>query len=296
MHALLLALSLTAAPPPGGNVILITWDGVRWQDFFDRGPEAPFARFWAHHAPDARVVEKMTTSNPAQLSLPSYQEMMTGARVPCDSNLCGRVGRETLIDRLVQTGLGDQLTVVASWQSIAEAASAHPYPFVDTGHHPGEPRGPWDYARLDRATWAKGLAALERRPRFLWISLNDADEWAHRGSRDSYLSALKRYDAWLDQLLTRLAAMEDYGERTTVLVTTDHGRGDGGDWVDHGHSHPEAARIFALVFGPGAEGQLLEQPTHHAIRPTVEAALGLAPSGEPLVHRVGAAPTVEAAR
>jgi arylsulfatase A-like enzyme len=125
------------------------------------------------------------------------------------------------------------------------------------------------------------MGALAQRPRFLWISLNDADEWGHRGRREAYLSTLRRYDAWLDQLLERLRTMDGYGENTTVIVTTDHGRGDGDSWTSHGWQHPGARRIFAFAIGPGSGAQLPGPAvfTHRAIRPTIEAALGLSPHG-----------------
>jgi hypothetical protein len=41
------------------------------------------------------------------------------------------------------------------------------------------------------------------------------------------------------------------GEATTVLVTTDHGRGNGKMFRIHGASVPESARVFVAAFGRG---------------------------------------------
>lgn len=220
---------------------------MRWQDFFRRGDEAAFPTFWSRHAKKAAVLgapesgQPFLASNASLKSLPAYQEMMVGGPVDCGSNLCGPVAAPTLLDRLVAVGLGARLAVVGSWGTLAHAPSPRALPFVDAGLHPGESRPPWGDARKDRDTWAKALAALEGRPRFLWISLNDADEWGHRGSRESYLAQLKRYDTWLDELVGKLGQMPGYGERTTIVCTTDHGRGDGDDWTGHGDDLPASA-------------------------------------------------------
>lgn len=289
--------SLLAAAPPEHNVIFITWDGVRWQDFFTRDASAPFKQLWSKHAPRCTVFgdpskgQRFDASNAAFKSLPSYQELMVGGPVPCANNGCGRVKSETLVDGLVRAGFGERMAVVASWDEIRDAvsSSAKELPFVDVGRHDGDPPAPWGEARRDADTWRRAMAALEKRPRFLWISLNDADEWAHRGSRDTYLSTLSRYDTWFDELVTKLAGMKGYGERTTIIVTTDHGRGDGADWTTHNASLPMAKQIFAFALGPGTGGAArVELANHHAVRPTIEALLGVKSSGAPLAGVVPA--------
>lgn len=276
-----LALAFAAAPAADANVILLTLDGVRWQDFYQRGPEAPFSVFWDKHAPRAAIVDLEAKNAPVK-SLPAYQEMMVGEATPCDGNRCGRVQQETLIDRLVGLGWSRKLAVVASWGTIGHAVSKQELPFVDVGIHDGEQRPPWGDARKDNDTWAKALKALEARPRFLWISLNDADEWGHRGSRDNYVAQLRRYDTWLDALLARLAAMPGYGERTTLIVTTDHGRGEGENWTEHGSDHPAARRAFAFALGPKVKAGKGGGADHTGVRGTLEALLGLQPKTPPI--------------
>lgn len=288
MLSLVLASLLTAAPAEP-NVIFITWDGVRWQDFFARDASAPFQKFWSKHEKRCTVFgdpakgQRFDASNRAFKSLPSYQEMMVGGAVPCASNGCGRVKAETLIDSLVRAGLGSRMAIVASWNTIADAVSPKEHAFVDAGRHDGDPPAPWGEARRDADTWRRAMTALEKRPRFLWISLNDADEWAHRGSRDTYVATLSRYDIWFDELVSKLASMKGYGEHTTIVVTTDHGRGDGADWTSHNDSLPMAQRVFAFALGPGTGApSSVEVSNHHALRPTIEALLGVQSARAPL--------------
>jgi hypothetical protein len=176
---------------------------------------------------------------------------------------------------------------------VSNKGSPH---FVDVGMHDGAQKPPWDGARKDRETWTRAMAALERRPRFLWISLNDADEWGHRKSRDNYLAQLKRYDIWLDELVVKLGTMGAYGESTTIVCTTDHGRGDGVEWDGHGPSLPESRRVFAFSLGSGTApiDPTAKGGDHRALRATIETLLGLTPSGVPLEALLPRAPIAQA--
>lgn len=289
MFSMMAALLMAAGPvtvasdeTASGNVVLVTIDGVRWQDFFRQGAEAVFPLFWSKYAAaatifgDPKTGERFEVSTPSLLSLPAYQEIMTGHHVPCGSNQCGRVGDETLIDELVRAGFASRTRVVASWSKIARATSATEYAFVDAGFHEGDAPTPWWFARFDKSTWARAMVAVESRPKFLWISLNDADEWAHRGVLDNYENILRRYDRWFDQLVTKVRSLDGYAENTTFIITTDHGRGDGPDWTSHGADYPMAQQVFAAVLGPGT-GHPRERHDsgHQALRPTMEALLGL---------------------
>jgi hypothetical protein len=45
--------------------------------------------------------------------------------------------------------------------------------------------------------------------------------------------------------------MPEYRGRTTFIITTDHGRGDGRTtWRDHGRKVPESEQIWLAVIGP----------------------------------------------
>ena len=142
---------------------------------------------------------------------------------------------------------------------------------------------PWEDARFDRYTWAHSMHYLQKhRPRFLFISLDDSDEWGHKGEWKRYVSTLRQYDEWIRELIETLKGMGEYGARTTLLVTTDHGRGDGGSWTDHGWFWPESRFVWLYAraaSGLGRHGSpfVEDSYTHSDIRPTIEAGLGLAP-------------------
>lgn len=139
-------------PSSGESVVLVTIDGVRWQEVFN-GVDPRLAR--EHHMPASEVVgpaelvpelhalaagegaalgapghgEPISASDRAVKSLPGYMEITSGRRTTgCASNACPRIHRATVIDQLAarhDSKLGD-VAVISSWSGIARAAAEHP--------------------------------------------------------------------------------------------------------------------------------------------------------------------------
>jgi hypothetical protein len=289
------AVVLPDAPPAAAgkvveprNVVLVMFDGVRWQEFYGNKPDiflrhgdaAPtFPYFWSTLAKQGAVYDNMFISNSRMLSLPAYQSIFAGKTQPCRDNDCGRIGVETFVER-AKLGLSlaaEQVGVVASWDKIAFAVEhAAGTISVDAGKAGA--------TRLDAETWPRAMAFLKtNRPRFLFISLNDADEHGHAGDYPAYLSSLRQYDRWLEELVKTLDGMGEYGRNTTLLVTTDHGRGVLWDWKDHG-GRPWARRVWLYARNPRAAQKgirVSERHAHADIRPTVETLLGETPAAGP---------------
>jgi arylsulfatase A-like enzyme len=265
---LLLLSSLLRAEP---SVVLVTLDGVRWQEFLNNAPDPnifadkdpTFPKFWASHAQEGVLLENASISNLAALSLPAYQSIMAGHSTFCFTNKCGRTEVQTLPERLQKAGR--RLEVVTSW------------PGVELAVQRASGTVPVHVAAADADTWAAAKLALSRKPSFLYIAWSGADEAAHAADKAGYLAALRRYDGWLDELIALL------DKDATLIVTTDHGRGNGTDWISHG-GRPSAARIWLYAKGPRTPaGQRLSRGGSHAqIAPTIEALLGLSRTGSTL--------------
>lgn len=287
-----------AATADAGNVVLVMFDGVRWQEFLSNKPDSSLSRgdaapvlplFWSRLASQGVVYGRdkkgslVAVDNPCFCSLPAYQNIMAGVRTPCRDNDCGRIKAETCPERLVrELGLGpEQAATFASWDKMALAVESSPGRTAVTA-------GTGD----DAKTFELALEHLKaKRPRFLFISLVETDDLAHAGDYPGYLAALRRYDAWLVRLVSELDAMGDYGKRTTLLVTTDHGRSVWRDWKSH-KGRPWAGDVWLYARGPRtpAVGLITRgtRRTHSDIRPTLEVLLGLQPlAGTPLPEVLG---------
>jgi hypothetical protein len=284
------------------HVIYITLDGVRWRDIYLS--HAYFPKLWHKYA-DKLMFYGLPNSNTTMevssipLSLPSYQSQMSGAVQPCDGNECGRISVTTLPEHLIQTlHLNKkEVAIFASWPVIAHAIESIPgKTYSNVGNHPvydpvthqaDETMAKLNHKqavdqaykpnRSDQYTFAQALHYLKKyQPRFLWISMVNADDEAHANHLHNYHHWLGFYDDALDELFTTLKTHK-LDSNTMVIVTTDHGRGEGANWTTHGPDYPEAKRTFAFVMNGklvpvSHQGNIYHYSTL-SVRPSIELAL-----------------------
>jgi hypothetical protein len=298
-------LSGRAQPAPPANVIVITIDGLRWQEFFagvDRdyfkrddkgsGGEAE-RRFWRETPEDRRttlmpfiwktlarqgqIFGDGTAGSTARLtnglffSYPGYSEMFAGLADPrVDSNDKVPNPNLTVLEWLNRRqGYAGRVAAFGSWDVLPSILN------VDrSGLHVGSgwnlvPNPATERERaIDRLAadlprhWTYGpvdapvvYAALEhvrtRRPRILYVMLGEGDEWAHQGRYDLYLDATNRADRFIERIWSTAQSMPEYAGRTSLLITTDHGRGAAPtDWMNHGRDVKAAERTWMALLGP----------------------------------------------
>jgi len=313
----------------GLNVIYVTLDGARWQEFFrgtEPGAESPanqlLPKFWANWAPLGEVYGdparggRAVVSNSMNVSQPAYESMFAGQVTECLSNTCPQVKRETVLDRLRKdtTIPRELIGTFASWDRIKYVVTSKPetccvvnagsidfddgtndaqHAAINTAMRTEE-LPPWthlkdgelpaDGIRWDRHTFAHAKRFIEKnRPRFTYISFVDTDELGHWERWSDYEEAMRMSDGFLDELRTLLDSMGEYGQKTVLIVSTDHGRGSLHQWGWHGPFWPTSRDIWMYVQLPRAGGFTLLDPAtvevqHRDLRPTFEALLGLEPS------------------
>ena len=136
-------------------------------------------------------------------------------------------------------------------------------------------------ARSDELTFFAAMEYLQKaRPRVLFISLDGADVAAHSRRYDNYLRSARLGDELLRLLWEKLQSMEQYAGTTTLIVTTDHGRGDPpDDWRSHGAEVIGSELMWLAATGPSvaALGERFDTATltQSQIAATVAALLGL---------------------
>jgi hypothetical protein len=110
---------------------------------------------------------------------------------------------------------------------------------------------PWQGVRHDAFTIRFALDYPRRmRRRVLYVAFDETDDWAHDGRYDQVLESLHRTDDYLRQLWEELPRQTQYRNRTTVIVTVDHGRGrSADDWRNHGIKVPQRRRAPARADG-----------------------------------------------
>ena len=304
------AAGLRAQAPADARVILITFDGIRAEDFFggldtivsareedsgiydlerlrrDYWRDTPEARrravmpfFWDSLAPrgmvlgDAARGSTVRITNPHGFSAPGYQELLTGHAQPdVTSNDQRRYPHRTVLEHVRATLrlAPERVAAFTSWENFRfYVASQEGAVFVNAGYDsiPADRQTPimarllgvqpralalWEGSRLDAFTGALALEWLRRHdPRVMYLAFNDTDDLAHNRRYDRVLDALHALDDFLRELWQTVESLPAYRGRTTIILTTDHGRGHTPrDWTDHGEDVPGSETIWLAVIGP----------------------------------------------
>lgn len=117
--------------------------------------------------------------------------------------------------------------------------------------------------RTDIVTYMAAKEYLkEFKPRVLYIALDETDDYAHDGLYDQYLNSAHAEDGMLHDLWNTLQSMPEYKNKTTLIITCDHGRGDVNkkDWRSHGADIAESGETWMAFLGAGiaAKGEVKE--------------------------------------
>ena len=90
-----------------------------------------------------------------------------------------------------------------------------------------------------------------KKPRVFYVNFGENDEWAHAGRYDHYLASVENVDRFIRELWETMQSMPEYRDTTTLLLTTDHGRGNGlENWKTHGKAIVEAREWWTAALGP----------------------------------------------
>jgi arylsulfatase A-like enzyme len=136
--------------------------------------------------------------------------------------------------------------------------------------------------RLDVFTHHYALEYMEKyHPRVVYIAYGETDDFAHAGKYDNYLYSAHQTDKWIGEVWDFLQSDEQYRDKTTVFITTDHGRGNSPkeEWKSHGKIFKGSPGIWFAVMGPDtpATGEVMQsgQLYQNQVAETIARFLGL---------------------
>jgi hypothetical protein len=253
------------------KIVLVTIDGVRWQDIFngtDRHmlgrkiqPESLLPNLYTNFVYNGTVIGKdslFVASGPAHISLPGYLEIMRGhPSHDCTANDCEPKLTTTVVDMF------DNAAVFTSWDVIRKAVSNNKDKYVVNCGRDYRSEGWKKLGLVDNTTFPTAWSPEYRpdletqkavreylkangTPQFLWVALGDTDEWAHAGHYPEYILSLEVADQFVGELIKL------YDSDTTFIVTADHGRSN--NWTSHGWD-AESARDWIMMTGKDVPNQ-----------------------------------------
>ncbi|SHG74237.1 sulfatase-like hydrolase/transferase [Flagellimonas flava] len=317
------------------KVILITLDGLRWQELFGGADSKLIANtdyvhdttalkqsFW-RDSPSARrhalmpffwtevvnmgelhgnrdLESKMNLTNKMWFSYPGYNEILTGkaddARI--DSNDKFNNPNKTVLELYKESSKG-KVAAFCSWDV---------FPFIINEERSGisvnagfesatgnlseretflnqlqkQVPSPWGSVRLDAFTHHFALEYMKKEhPDLVYIAYGETDDFAHEGDYQAYLKSANNTDGMIKELWEFTQSDEFYRDKTTFIVTTDHGRGTQplDTWTGHGSKVDGADEVWLVMFGKGiqtkGEVAIEEQLYTTQVAPTILNWLGL---------------------
>lgn len=226
--------------PQSPHVILITIDGVRWQEIYNGSDglrtSAPYqtsrqlAPNLYHSFVDQGIAIgkslPVIATGPNHVSLPGYLEITRGhPSADCQDNQCNPT-----IDQSIFWFFKNP-AVFSCWPTIIKVIPPNENIVTDI---------PINY-RIDSSTELAAIYYLNNHnPDLLWISLGDTDENGHKNNYSRYIESLQMADTFIGYLVSKYP-------NTTFIITTDHGRSN--NFTSHGKDK-ESERVWLMMRGP----------------------------------------------
>ncbi|GAB1446211.1 MAG: phosphoglyceromutase [Cyclobacteriaceae bacterium] len=256
-----------------------------WKDDPEKRREVLMPFFWSTIATEGQLYgnraynNKVNCTNTMWFSYPGYNEILTGfsddERIKSNAKINNP---NTTVLEFVnkQPALKEKVAVFGSWDVfpfiINEKRSGVP---VNAGFESAEGTGlsarevflnelqreipgPWDEVRLDAFTHHYAWEYVKRKePRLVYIGYGETDDFAHDGNYSAYLKSAHRTDQFIEQLWNWVQSNDHYKNKTTFIITTDHGRGTDplDTWRSHGNEVRGSGEIWFAVIGPDTTGK-----------------------------------------
>ena len=290
------------------NVIIITTDGLRWQEVFkgmdsiiasdpkfnQKDSSGIYKKYWALTVDERRkkllpflwnviaangqlygnrlLNNKVNNANPYWFSYPGYNEIFTGfVDTAINTNDYPANPNTNLLEFLnKKEAFKGKVAAFGAWDAFGRILNEKRagFPVVCShdsygGEHPDaeqrlinlmkkdtyNPLGEQEI--LDVFTHYAAMDYLKKnKPRVLYISYGETDEWAHSGHYRDYLDAAHMVDKWVSDIWNYIQNDKQYKNKTLLFITVDHGRGNGDKWTSHNNKIPNSNEIWFGVMGP----------------------------------------------
>jgi len=293
------------------NVVLITTDGLRWEEVFQGADRSVMNKefgnvgnadtlmkaFWREDVNERRAAllpfvwgtigkrgqlwgnrglqSHMRVANVHHFSYPGYSEFLTGVvDASIDSNDKKLNANTNVFEWLhSKPGYQGRVAAVVNWDVLPWILNGPRSKFpIWSGFDVPEGTYRLDVPKLlsevtedSKTVWSGVLldtfvnqaakhAVRTLKPRALYVSFGETDDWAHEGAYERYLRSAHHFDRYVGELWALMQSMPEYRDTTTFILTTDHGRGPVPvAWKSHGANLAESAYIWMGVMGPDTE-------------------------------------------
>ena len=216
----------------------------------------------------------VNTANQLLFSYPGYNEILTGAaddrQIVSNKKLLNP--NETVLEFInKQDGFSGRVVAFCSWEVFPfiinekrsgvpvnagfEAADVEPLSDRETFLNKLQDQIPrrWPNVRFDAFTHHFALEYIKKhKPRLIYIAYGETDDFAHDGRYDHYLRSAHQTDDFIGELWRFIQSTEEYRDKTTLLIATDHGRGatPKESWTTHNDQVLGSNQTWIAAIGP----------------------------------------------
>jgi len=272
------------------NIILVTLDGFRWQELFNGADSSlifdsqythdssSVNSYW-HPNHETRREQLMpflwnvvgtegqlygnrqyrnyvSCTNPYWFSYPGYSEMLTGwVNRKMASNRKVENPNTNILEYIQQQpGYEQKVAAFSTWDVIPYVirASTNGIYTNESALSSCDSLKKKDITpRSDESTFTMAFDYLKlHQPKVMFLSLDGTDHHAHRGGYSEYLDYAHLADSMINELWAWTQSNENYRDKTTLIITTDHGRGRNKSWKTHGRWAFGSNQMWFAVIGP----------------------------------------------
>lgn len=239
---------------------------------------------WSHVATHGQIYGNREKNSPARVlntmhfSYPGYNEMISGA--PDDKRISSNrkipnpnthvfewlAAQDFVSNRVFAAGAWDVYPYIFNTGRVKFPVDSGAPGFSPSGgttpamdlvnHIRKNTHNRWSSATFDSLIFPMFTEYVQHhKPRVMFLSLGETDEWAHEGNYERYVESAQRVDRYLTELWELLQTMPQYHDKTTIIFTSDHGRGSNDDpnpkaWNSHAANIAGCETIFMAVWGP----------------------------------------------
>lgn len=260
------------------NLIVITIDGQRWQEtftgvedalidssFVKSSVDALRQKFWNADKAKRRQLlmpnlwnsivgngrlygnrnEKsfVNVTNPYRISYPGYNEIFTGyPDTLINANDYPDNPNDNVLEYInKQPGFEGRVAAFTAWSAFPRILNQKRSGF------------PLHVIKDDGQLFNEAKKYIQKhRPRVCYMALTGPDHYAHKKRYDLYADAIHRADSIIGETWKLIRSDNFYRNKTTLLITVDHGRGLGKKWSTHNAKRTsDSNQIWFAVAGAG---------------------------------------------
>lgn len=292
--------------PDGGIDNVDQIKAAYWRETPEERRKALLPFFWTTIAKEGQIFGNqdkgsiVQITNTMKFSYPGYNEILTGFADPAitsnnkipnqNMTVLEWLHRKPAFDGKVAAYSGWDVTpfiinrercefpVMGGWEPVPDPEPNDVQKMINeliadtTPHHPSE--------LTDSILYQAARAHIIRhQPRVMFIGFLETDMWGHRGKYDNLLNTANRADDYIRRLWELVQSMDQYRDKTTFIISTDHGRGFAPkEWKSHGVKFEGSENMWVAVIGPDTpalgERTDCDRVTQSQIAATLAALLG----------------------